>query len=100
MSNSLAVAMASAALRRILGEALVTVPAGGVENARVTTLRPDMLATADGDSRGINVFLYQVATNAALTGNMLPTRRGDGSLLNPPGQALDLHYLLTFSGDE
>jgi hypothetical protein len=92
--------MVSAALRRILGEALVTVPAGGVENARVTTLRPDMLAAADGDARGINVFLYQVATNAALAGNMLPARRGDGSLLNPPGQAFDLHYLLTFSGDE
>jgi hypothetical protein len=100
MSNSLAVAMVTAALRRILGEALVAVPAGGVENARVTTLRPDMLAAADGDARGINVFLYQVATNAALAGNMLPARRGDGSLLNRPEQALNLYYLLTFSGDE
>jgi hypothetical protein len=100
MSNSLAVAMVTAALRRVLGEALVAVPAGGVENARVTTLRPDMLAAADGDARGINVFLYQVATNAALAGNMLPVRRGDGSLLNRPEQALDLHYVLTFSGDE
>ena len=100
MSNSLAVAMVTAALRRVLGGVLVAVPAGGVENTRVTTLRPDMLSAADGDARGINIFLYQVATNAALAGNMLPVRRADGSLLNRPEQALDLHYLLTFSGDE
>ena len=100
MSNSLAVAMVTAALRRTLGEALVAIPAGGVENARVTTLRPDMLAAADGDARGINVFLYQVAASPAWAGNALPTRRDDGSLLNRPEQALDLHYLLTFSGDE
>jgi hypothetical protein len=31
---------------------------------------------------------------------MLPVRRADGSLLNRPERALDLHYLLTFSGDE
>ena len=78
----------------------MAVPAGGVQNAQATTLRPDMLSAADGDARGINIFLYQVTTNAALAGNMLPVRRGDGSLLNRPEQALDLHYLLTFSGDE
>jgi uncharacterized protein DUF4255 len=100
VSNSLAVAMVTAALRRTLGEALVAIPAGGVENARVTPLRPDMLAAADGDARGINIFLYQVAASPAWVGNALPTRRDDGSLLNRPEQALDLHYLLTFSGDE
>jgi Pvc16 N-terminal domain len=100
VSNSLAVAMVTAALRRVLGEVLVAVPDGGVENARVTTLRPDMLSAADGDARGINIFLYQVATNAALAGHMLPVRRADGSLVNRPEQALDLYYLLTFSGNE
>jgi len=100
MSNSLAVAMVTAALRRILGEALVGVPAGGVQNARVTTLRPDTLANADGEARGINIFLYQVTGNGAWTGADLPTRRADGTVLARPQQALDLHYLLTFSGDE
>ena len=100
MSNSLAVAMVTAALSRILGEALVAVPAGGVHNARVTTLRPDMLAAADGNALGINVFLYQVAASPAWAGNALPTRREDGSVLDRAEQALDLHFLLTFSGDE
>jgi uncharacterized protein DUF4255 len=100
VSNSLAVAMVTAALRRVLGEALVAVPAGGVPNARVTTLRPDMLAAADGETRGINVFLYQVVGNGAGAENSLPTRRSDGTLVARPERAVDLHYLLTFSGDE
>jgi hypothetical protein len=100
MSNSLSVAMVTAALSRILGEALPQVPGGGVENARVTTLRPDMLANADGDARGINVFLYEVVANGAWTGANLPNRRPDGTVVARPQQALDLHYLLTFSGDE
>lgn len=100
MSNSLAVAMVTAALRQMLAEALVAVPAGGVQNAAVTALRPDMLAAADGGARGINVFLYQVAASAPWAGHALPTRRADGTLVTRPEQALDLHYLLTFSGDE
>lgn len=100
MSNSLAVATVTAALRSILNEALVGVPDGAVNNARVTTLRPDMLATADGDGRGINVFLYQVSGNASWGNAALPARRSDGTVIARPEQAIDLHYLLTFSGDE
>jgi hypothetical protein len=100
MSNSLSVAMVTAALSRVLGEAMARVPGGGVPNARVTTLRPDTLANADGDARGINVFLYEVVSNGAWTGANLPTRRPDGTPVARPQQALDLHYLLTFSGEE
>jgi hypothetical protein len=100
MSNPLSVAMVTAALGQILGEALAGGAPGGVQSAGVSTLRPDMLAQADGDARGINVFLYQVAPNAAWAAAALPTRRPDGSLVARPQQALDLHYLLTFSGDE
>jgi hypothetical protein len=100
MSNSLSIAMVTAALVRILNEGLVRVPNGRVEDAKVTTLRPDMLANADGDARGINVFLYEVVTNGFWAGANLPNRRQDGSLVARPQQSLDLHYLLTFSGDE
>ncbi|MFI0793728.1 DUF4255 domain-containing protein [Micromonospora rubida] len=100
MSNTLAVAMVTAALRRILGEALAGVPAGGVDNARVTTLRPDMLPAVDGEARGVNILLYEVIVNGHTTNSYLPTRRPDGTLVTRPEQALDLHYLLNFSGDE
>ena len=100
MSNSLSVAMVTSALSRILAEALPRVPNGGVQNARVTTLRPDMLANANGDAHGINVFLYEVVGNSHWSGAALPARRSDGTGVARPLQALDLHYLLTFSGDE
>lgn len=100
MSNPLSVAMVTSALGRVLGEALAAAPPGGVPSAGVTTLRPDMLAGTDGEARGINVFLYQVVPNGSWGTADLPTRRADGSLLTRPQQALDLHYLLTFSGDE
>nr|MDT0659414.1 DUF4255 domain-containing protein [Micromonospora sp. DSM 115978] len=100
MSNTLAVAMVTAALRRILVEALAGVPAGGVANPRVTTLRPDMIDGGDGELPGVNIFLYEVVANDATTNGYLPTRRADGTVVSRPYQALDLHYLLSFSGDE
>jgi len=90
--------MVTAALSRILGEALAGVPAGGVQNAHVTTLRPDMLG-APG-TQGVNVFLYQITANGDWAGAALPTRRSDGTVVRRPEHAVNLHYLLTFSGDE
>lgn len=49
---------------------------------------------------GVNIFLYQATPNTAWRNHDLPTRRGDGSLAQRPQIALDLHYLLTFYGDE
>lgn len=100
MSNSLAVATVTAALRKLLTEALAGVPAGGADGATVTTLRPDTVAGADGNAASVNVFLYQISGNAGWANAALPTRRSDGTVVARPEQAIDLHYLLTFSGDE
>jgi hypothetical protein len=100
MSNALAVATVTATLARILDEALAAQGEGGVANVHTTTLRPDMLATADGMARGVNIFLYEVTANGAWRDADLPSRRGDGTLVTRPQQALDLHYLLTFFGEE
>jgi hypothetical protein len=94
MSNPLAIATVTAAVHSVLSQAL---PASGVAGATVTNLRPD---APHLPSHGINVFLFQVTTNAALRNADLPTRRADGSLLRRPQAALDLHYLLTFYGDD
>ena len=48
----------------------------------------------------VNIYLYQVSPNGALANVDLPTRRPDGRLVKRPTVALDLHYLLTFYGDE
>src|SRR5918995_2327310 len=91
MSNFLAVATVTATLSRTLSAAVGTdVPA-----VNVTTLRPD-----EAPERGVNVYLYQVGPNAALRTAALPPRRDDGRLVQRPRVALDLHYLLSFYGDE
>src|SRR5260370_12855807 len=95
MSNPLAIATVTQTLVQVLSDGL---DAAQVTGAHVTALPPD--AKAGLPDAGVNVFLYQVAPNAALRNTDLPTRRADGSLLNRPTAAIDLHYLLTFYGDE
>ncbi len=95
MSNFLALATVTATLSQVIQAAIdVDVP-----GARVTTVRPDLAGNGATESK-VNVFLYQVTTNAAFRNADLPTRRADGSLAQKPKVALDLHYLLTFYGDE
>lgn len=95
MSNHLAVAAVSEALRAIVDAAA----GSAVTGANAFTGRPE---TVDPGENGaaVGVFLYQVTPNAAWRNQELPTRRGDGTTASRPQTALDLHYLLTFFGDE
>lgn len=95
MSNFLAVATVTATLRRVLQEAVAL----KVSGAQVTNLHPD---TTPGDTKsfGVNIYLYHVTHNAAWRNADLPTRRSHGQLGQRPQVALDLHYLITFHGDE
>ena len=93
MSNFLAIATVTAALRQTLQAAVgIDVP-----GSTVTTQRPDALATTDPH---VNIYLYQVTPNATWRNADLPTRRTDGGLVQRPQAALNLHYLLTVYGDE
>jgi hypothetical protein len=49
---------------------------------------------------GVNIFLYRISPNLAFRHADLPARQADGTLLRRPQAALDLHYLLTFHGDD
>ncbi len=99
MSNFLAVATVSATLRSMVEDAARAALSG--VDPTVTTGRPDSLASTNGSpTTGVTVFLYQVTPNAHWSTGDLPTRRGDGSLIQPPRAALDLSYLLTFFGSE
>jgi hypothetical protein len=95
MSNFLAIATVTAALSQTLRSAIET----DVPGASVTTLRPD---TAGGGipATRVNLYLYQATTNAAWRNADLPTRHADGAPAQRPQVALDLHYLLSFYGDE
>ncbi|MGH7525497.1 MAG: DUF4255 domain-containing protein [Gemmatimonadales bacterium] len=96
MSNFLAIATVTAALKRLLQAAASQAVTGAV----VRTGRPEAPANGGVVTAGIDLYLFQVTSNAALANDDLPTRRGDASLIQRPRLALDLHYLLTFRGNE
>jgi hypothetical protein len=94
MSNFLAIATVTATLRRML-QAVI---AAEISGAAVTTVRP---GPGSGlPQTGVNIFLYQVTPNSDLRNADLPTRRPDGSTMDRPVAAVDLHYLFSFYGDE
>lgn len=95
MSNFLAIATVTATLRRILQGAVDS----DVPGAKVTTVRPDGPSSGIPQT-GVNIYLYQISPNAAMRNSDLPSRTSGGSLQNKPRIAVDLHYLLTFYGDE
>jgi hypothetical protein len=96
VSNFLAIATVTAALRRLLQ----TAASQAVPGAIVRTGRPEAPAGAGVAAAGIDLYLFRVTPNPALANDDLPTRRADTSLAQRPRLALDLHYLLTFRGNE
>jgi uncharacterized protein DUF4255 len=96
VSNFLAIATVTAALRQLVATGIV----GTVPGADVVTARPDGKGNAPLPDRGVNVYLYQVVPNAAWRNADLPTRNSNGGATQRPTAALDLHYLLTFYGDD
>ena len=101
MSNSLAIASVTETLRQIL---LATIEhsspdnLGGLE-VEVKTVRPTAAGTGM-PLKGVNVYLYQITPNAALRNADLPTRSSGGQTMARPQVAVDLHYMLSFFGDD
>jgi hypothetical protein len=95
MSNHLAFANVTAALVALLDPAVKQ----EVPSAQASADRPDTLKDDTVGAR-VNVFLYQVTPNAAWRNADLPTRRPDGTAGQRPQAAFDLHYVLSFYGDD
>ncbi|MGA3169198.1 MAG: DUF4255 domain-containing protein [Terriglobia bacterium] len=95
MSNYLAIATVTAALQQVLQGAVENAVAG----ATVGFSRPEGTGAGQGAPL-VNIYLYQVTPNAAYRNADLPTRRSDGTMVQKPQAALDLHYLFTFHGDD
>lgn len=100
MSNSLAIASVTAALRKLLEDGTKLLDDGSPDpeltDLEVTTQPPDK-ARNTKTSNQINLFLYQTAANAALRNMDMPrvVRPGESSL---PPLALNLFYLITAYG--
>ncbi|MCP3959032.1 MAG: DUF4255 domain-containing protein [bacterium] len=95
MSDFRAIAGVTSALQQFLdGPASAAVPGATV---RAGPPSSDPVAGAAGM---VNIFLYQVTPNPSWRNAELPVRREDGTLVRRPQAALDLHYLLSFFGEE
>ena len=92
MSNYLAVATVTKALAQILDSAVKS----AVDSSGAVTQRPD----PGTKTACVDLFLYQVTPNAALRSSDLPTRNAQGQVVSRPTSALDLHYLMSFYGDD
>lgn len=95
MSNYLAIATVTAALSQMIRPAIQA----AVTGADVSTRRPDDPTGNDVAPR-VNLFLFHVEPNHEWRNAELPTRRPNGTPIRRPQLALDLHYLLSFYGDE
>ncbi len=95
MSNYLAIATATATLRTILHDAI----AADMQGVEVNTTRPHAEVNNNPPAE-VTIYLFQVTPNAAFRNADLPTRRADGTLIQRPVAALDLHYMLSFYGNE
>jgi len=96
MSNTLAIATVTSTLQDLLQTTVNAELAG----ATVSPVRPDAFRATVTPPRGISLYLYQVTPNPHWRNADLTTRRSDGSTAQQPQVALDLHYLLTFFGEE
>jgi len=96
MSNFRAIATVTATLAL---EVVLKAAEAAVAGAQVTMARPDGAGNAESNAH-VNIYLYQVTSNPAWRNDDLPTRNSNGQLMQRPRVALDLHYLLTFYGDD
>lgn len=100
MSNYLAIATVTAVLKELIERSVQASGAvtPGPTSFSVTTVRPSDQTHLT--KRGVNVFLHHVTPNAHWRNHDLPARRSGGALVQRPTAAIDLHYVLTFHGDE
>jgi hypothetical protein len=94
MSNHLAIATITAALQRAIQAAVQA----DVDGARVTTVKPTDIGNGTPET-GVNLFLYQVVNNPALSNMDAPRYRNKGDFTKRK-MAMELHYMVSVYGDE
>jgi hypothetical protein len=92
MSNYLAIATVSAALKQIIQEAVNVIGGAEVKFGRPENKEPSF--------NGVHLYLYMVRPNAGMSNRDLATRNSNGTLIQRPQSALDLYYIISFYGDE
>ena len=95
MANYLAIATATATLQRIIQQAVQA----DVDGSRVTTVRPDGAGGGIPET-GVNLYLYHVKRNPALTNQDTPNFQRRGDMVKRRQAALDLFYVISCYGND
>lgn len=98
MSNALAIAAVTATLKDLISDGLAGLDLSAIGSVGVSALPLDRMATGETEPNQLNLFLYQVSSNAGWRTHALPSRDASGQRIANPPLALDLHYLLTAYG--
>jgi hypothetical protein len=93
MSNYLAIATITATLQRILQESVQR----DIDGVRVTMVKPGMIGSGTPEL-GINLFLYHVSRNPAISPDLAASRLK--SNMNRRQTPLELYYMLSFYGND
>jgi hypothetical protein len=94
MSNYLSIAVVTATLQQMIQEVLEEVEPG----ATVRVGPPKAPGPAAGPE--VDLYLYMLSPNASLRNQDLPTRSSQGVLEHRPVVAVDLHYVISFYGEQ
>lgn len=101
MSNSIAIAAVTTALRDLLDNVSDPLPGDPVGDATLSDasciVKPPNVANKPLDENHLNLFLYQVVPNAAMRNLPLPGSSLPNEMADPP-LALNLFYMLTAFG--
>jgi hypothetical protein len=100
VSNALAIAAVTAALKDLLNDGLLNHDLSSIGSFSVTATPPDRVTTGPMEPNQLNLFLYQVTANLGWRNSDLPSRSSNGARLTNPPLALDLHYMLTAYGSQ
>ena len=99
MANALAIAAVTATLLDRLNEGMFNADLDPLGQFDVTALPPDRLVE-DPPTNRLNLYPWKVTHNPALSNMDMPARSRDGTRISRNRLALDIHFILTATGQE
>lgn len=101
MSNALALASVTAVLMDILNDGLANANLDPMGPVNVTAQPLDRITDEDSDNTNrLNIYMWNATQNTGWANERLPARNADGARLDSPYLALDLHFILSATGDQ